>query len=218
MTDVKICGLKHPSDLETAARGGARYAGIVFHPPSPRHLGPEQAGALIRAAPSSIVSVGLFVDADDAFIAAMLAAAPVSMIQLHGRETPQRVAAIRARFGRPVIKAIPVAVPADLDAVDDYAQVSDWILFDAKPDPSAHLPGGNGVAFDWSILKARVFPRPWMLSGGLTPGNVGSALSILSPAAVDVSSGVESAPGQKDPERIISFLDAVAAARVRTSP
>lgn len=206
MVDVKICGLKDPSHLDVAATSGARFAGLVFYPKSPRYIDPELARLISRAAPTGLRMVGLFVDPDDATLDRVLAAVPLDMIQLHGSEPPARVAAIKARYHLPVIKAIPVATRDDLAPVPSYEQVADWLLFDAKAPATATLPGGNGRNFDWSILRGKSFARPWMLSGGLTADNVGDALSLLRPDAVDVSSGVEKEPGHKDPLLIKAFI------------
>lgn len=207
MTEAKICGLKTPEHLRLAAQEGARYAGLVFYPPSPRALTREQGALLARQAPPGLAVVGLFVDPDDAFLDEILKQVPLGMVQLHGDEAPRRVAAIRARTGLPVMKALRVAAPEDLEPLSLYENVADWILFDAKS--AAPLPGGNGVAFDWTILKDTRPRKPWMLSGGLTPENVRTALSVLQPDAVDVSSGVEDTPGIKSADKIRTFLQAV---------
>lgn len=207
MTDVKICGFRDPDHLRFAAAKGVRYAGLVFYPPSPRHLALGEAAALAKAAGPHTTTVGLFVNPDDETLGHTLAALPLGMIQLHGDETPKRVQEIRIRAGKPIIKALKVAAPEDLSQVAAYADVADWLLFDAKS--AGALPGGNGVAFDWQILKDLNLKKPWMLSGGLTPENVAAALAVLSPTAVDVSSGVESAPGVKSPEKISAFITAV---------
>jgi len=211
--EAKICGVSSRDALDAAAEGGARYVGFVFYPPSPRSLTPEAAGDLARSAPAGILRIGLFVDADDATIQAVLAAAPLDMLQFHGKESPARVAAAKARFGLPVMKAIPVAAADDLAVAAAFFGVADRLLFDAKPpkDMKGALPGGNALSFDWELLAGRVWPLPWMLSGGLDADNVGRAIRIARPPAVDVSSGVESAPGRKDPDRIRAFLRAVAA-------
>jgi len=204
---VKICGLKDPENLEAAVRGGARYVGFVFYPPSPRHLSFDIAWNLARAVPTGVRSVGLFVDPDDAQLAEIVTGVQLDMIQLHGDETPARVAEIKARYAMPVMKAIRVASADDLANVADYEAVADWLLFDAKPD-GADLPGGTGESFDWNILAGREFQKPWMLSGGLTAANVQEALSILTPDALDISSGVEITRGQKDPAKIKAFIEA----------
>ncbi|MDR5653322.1 phosphoribosylanthranilate isomerase [Ruixingdingia sedimenti] len=205
---VKICGLRRVADLEAAARAGAAYAGLVFFEKSPRHLSLPEARALAVAAPPGLAKVALVVDADDAALAAILAAVPVDILQLHGRESPERVAAIRARFGLPVMKAVGVATADDLPALDLYAQVADMLLVDAKAAKGAALPGGNGLAFDWRLIAGRVWRRPWMLAGGLTPANVAEAVRLTGARQVDVSSGVESAPGVKDPALIAAFVAA----------
>lgn len=205
---IKICGLKTPQDLAAAAAAGAAYAGFVFFPKSPRHLGLDQALALMRSAPEGLCKVALVVDADDATLDALTAALPVDMLQLHGHESPARVAEIKARHGLPVMKAVGVAEPGDLAAVMDYALVADQILVDAKPPKGAALPGGNGLAFDWRLVAQRRWLKPWMLAGGLTPDNVAEAIRLTNARQVDVSSGVESAPGVKDAARIMAFADA----------
>lgn len=209
-TGIKICGLTDAETLRVAASCGARWAGLVFFPPSPRALAPDQAASLVSAAPS-LTLTGLYVDPDDELLA-RTSSLPLGLIQLHGSETPRRVAEIRARFGRPVMKALKIAGPEDLLSLSDYEQVADWILFDAKAPPSSALPGGNGAVFDWTLLKHVTPSRPWMLSGGLTPDNVGAALSVLQPDAVDVSSGVEDAPGRKSAAKIRDFIHAVRSA------
>ncbi len=205
---IKICGLKTPQDLAAAAAAGAAYAGFVFFPKSPRHLGLDQALALMRSAPEGLCKVALVVDADDATLDALTAALPVDMLQLHGHESPARVAEIKARHGLPVMKAVGVAEPGDLAAVMDYALVADQILVDAKPPKGSALPGGNGLAFDWRLVAQRRWLKPWMLAGGLTPDNVAEAIRLTNARQVDVSSGVESAPGVKDAARIMAFADA----------
>ncbi len=204
--DIKVCGLKDPSHLRLAASSGVRYAGLVFYPRSPRHLSIAEGAALARSAPAHLTTVGLFVDPDDEVLGHTLAAAPLGMIQLHGDETPKRVQEIRVRTGLPVMKALKIAAPEDLSVLPAYEAVADWILFDAKS--SGALPGGNGVAFDWQILKNLKLKKPWMLSGGLTAENVAIALQQLTPAAVDVSSGVEDAPGVKSTDKIRVFVAA----------
>ncbi|MCB9958011.1 MAG: phosphoribosylanthranilate isomerase [Rhodospirillaceae bacterium] len=213
--DVKICGLTSPEALAAAIDSGARYVGLVFYPPSPRAVGLEVAAELARMVPTGVRAVGLFVDPTDEALEATVRSVPLDMLQLHGHETPERVAAIRARFAMPVMKAVRVAEPADLDHVPAHAAVADRLLFDAKPPQNvAALPGGNGIPFDWSILSGRHWPVPWMLSGGLTVDNVGQALAETGAAAVDVSSGVEARPGVKDPAKIAAFMRAVTAAAV----
>jgi phosphoribosylanthranilate isomerase len=204
---VKICGINSREALAAAA--DADYVGFVFYPPSPRALTYTQAAALASAAPPKPRRVGLFVDASDETIAEAIKAARLDLLQLHGRETPERVSELRARFRRPTIKAISVAEAQDLNAVQPYLGAADQLLFDAKPPlrPGA-LPGGNAVTFDWRLLSGRSWPIPWMLSGGLTAANVVEAVQVSGARAVDVSSGVEDRPGHKDPTLIRAFLAA----------
>jgi len=208
MTEAKICGITDPENLQAAVSGGARFIGFVFYPPSPRIISPAKAALLARMLPTGVRAVGLFVNPDNEFLDDVLGAVGLDMIQLHGHETPERVQAIKARTSLPVIKAIRIKDTSDLAHVQAYESVSDWILCDSKPD-HALLPGGTGHRFDWSLLAGRVFTKPWMLSGGLDSENVAEAIRQLSPTAVDVSSGVEDAPGQKSPAKIKAFLEAV---------
>ncbi|MBP0493839.1 phosphoribosylanthranilate isomerase [Roseomonas indoligenes] len=212
MTLAKICGLNDAAGLDAAIAGGADMIGLNFFPPSPRFLSPEAAAALSAQMPAqedgAPLRVGLFVDATDDAIAAVLAATELDMLQLHGAETPERAAALRQRFALPVMKVLGIATPADLDALDAFAPVADAFLLDAKPPPGATLPGGNAVRFDWSLLAGRPIPRPWLLAGGLTPENVAEAVRATGAPGVDVSSGVERARGVKDPARIADFLRA----------
>ncbi|MBL3569415.1 N-(5'-phosphoribosyl)anthranilate isomerase [Rhodovulum sulfidophilum] len=205
---VKICGLTSPAAIEAAARLGASYLGFVFFPRSPRHLEIEAARALAMAVPPGLAKVALTVDADDAALDALLDRVPIDMLQLHGQESPDRVAELRARFGLPVMKAVGVADEADLPALADHARVADQILVDAKPPKDAALPGGNGLAFDWRLIAGRRWPVPWMLAGGLTPDNVAEAIALTGARQVDVSSGVESAPGVKDEALMGRFIAA----------
>jgi phosphoribosylanthranilate isomerase len=208
---AKICGLSTGDALHAAIRGGARFVGFVFYPASRRNVTPELAAALASLVPESVTRVGLFVDPTDALLAAVLERAPIDLLQLHGSENPRRVAEIKARFGKPAMKAIPIAAPEDPDAAVPYLDVADWLLFDAKPprgDPKA-LPGGNGLAFDWQLLGGRSWNKPWMLSGGLTAKNVAEAVSTTHARAVDISSGVEIRPGIKDLGKIGEFLERV---------
>ena len=207
-TRVKICGLTEASHVEAAARAGATYMGFVFFPRSPRNLSLPQAAALALQVPMGVAKVALVVDADDAALDAIVQAVPLDMLQLHGHESPARVAEIRARFGLPVMKAVGIAEAADLAAIASYEQVADQILIDAKPPKGAALPGGNGLAFDWRLIAGREWDRPWMLAGGLTPANVAEAVRLTGARQVDVSSGVESAPGIKDPAAIAAFIAA----------
>jgi phosphoribosylanthranilate isomerase len=203
VVQVKICGLKTPDAVTAALEEGADFIGLVFYPPSPRHVEIEVAVYLANYIPDKTKIVGLFVDPDDHTLQTTLHSVRLDMIQLHGSETPERVSAIREKFGLPVMKAISVKSSEDLNSISLYESCADWLLFDAKGET---LPGGNGVAFDWSILKGRSFSKPWMLAGGLSTDNLAEALSVLSPSAIDVSSGVESAPGMKDPEKIRRFI------------
>ena len=205
---VKICGLRDPAHVVAAAEAGAAYVGFVFFERSPRHLGVLAAREAALAAPRGVVKVGLTVDAADGELEAILNRVPLDMLQLHGHESPARVAEVRARFGLPVMKAVGVAGPEDLAALDDYAAVADQILVDAKPPKGAVLPGGNGLAFDWRLIAARRWLKPWMLAGGLTPGNVAEAIRLTGARQVDVSSGVETAPGVKDEALIRAFIAA----------
>jgi phosphoribosylanthranilate isomerase len=205
---VKICGLNDPAATTAAVGGGARYLGFVFYPPSPRAVTPELAAELAARAPGDRTLVGVFVDPDDALLERVLAQVPLHALQLHGAETPERVRAIKARTGRLVIKALPVAEPEDLAAIPGHAEVADMILFDARaPKEPGRLPGGNGLSFDWRLLQGLRLARPWLLSGGLSFENLEAAVTLCRPPAVDVSSGVEHRPGEKDPDKIRRFLD-----------
>jgi phosphoribosylanthranilate isomerase len=206
MVQVKICGVNSPEAADAVASAGADYAGLVFFPPSPRHLRYEQGASLAARLRGRCRIVALVVDAGDAEIEAAVKAARPDLLQLHGRETPERAAAIRQRFGLPVIKAVAVAEAADLVSAAAYDQVSDMLLFDAKAPSNASRPGGHGAAFDWQLLRNRRFSRPWLLGGGLTSDNVGRAIRVCEAAGVDCSSGVESAPGMKDVQRIRDFV------------
>jgi phosphoribosylanthranilate isomerase len=207
--EAKICGVNTPESVAAAAGGGAAFIGLNFYAPSPRAVTPELAAALARLTPPQVKRVGLFVDPDDETLARVLAQVPLELIQLHGGEAPRRIAAIKDRFGLPVMKAVKIATAADLAAADEIEQVADRLLFDAKaPKSMKHaLPGGNAVAFDWRILAGRSWRKPWMLSGGLDAGNLAEAVTITGARAVDVSSGVEDAPGQKSSIKIKDFLD-----------
>lgn len=209
---VKICGLKSAADVHAVSAAGAAYAGFNFFAKSPRSVTIDQARALAVEAPLGLCKVALVVDADDAALDAIINAVPLDMIQLHGKETPPRVAEIRARYGLPVMKAIGVASEADLDNLLDYSLVSDQILIDAKAPKDAVLPGGNGLTFDWRLLVGRKWIKPWMLAGGLTADNVAQAVRLTGAKQVDVASGVESAPGVKDAAMIDAFVRAAGAA------
>lgn len=209
---IKFCGLRRPEDVSAAARAGAAYVGLVFFPKSPRHLSLAQARGLALGVPEGLAKVALVVDASDADLDAILAEVPVDLIQLHGAETPARVAEVKARTGLPVMKAVGIGTEADLAGLERYGQVADQILVDARPAAGAALPGGNGLAFDWRLIAHRRWPVPWMLAGGLTPGNVGEAIRLTGARQVDVSSGIESAPGVKDERLMRAFAEAVQAA------
>lgn len=205
---VKICGLTRPGDVAAAVAAGASYVGFVFFPKSPRHLSLDAASALADGVPPGVAKVALTVDVDDAGLDTLLARVPVDILQLHGHETPDRVREVQARSGLPVMKAVGVADAGDLRALDAYAQVADMLLVDAKPPKGAALPGGNGLAFDWRLIAGRRWPVPWMLAGGLDATNVVEAVRLTGARQVDVSSGVESAPGHKDGKKIAAFLRA----------
>lgn len=211
--DIKICGLKTPGAVAAALDGGASHAGFIFFPKSPRNVSPVDAGLLRHAARGRAKAVAVTVDASDESLDAIVAGMSPDMLQLHGRETPARVADVKSRYGLPVIKALPVSVSADLEAVTAYLGVADRFLFDAKPPAGAELPGGNGVAFDWTVLTALGPDVDYLLSGGLNAGNVGEALRLANPPGLDISSGVESAPGVKDVGLIRGFFEAVEATK-----
>jgi phosphoribosylanthranilate isomerase len=194
--------------VAAVAAAGAGYAGFNFFPKSPRYVTPEQARALALAAPEGLCKVALVVDADDATLDAIVAEVPLDMLQLHGHETPARVAEVKARYGLPVMKVIGVADEADLAPLLDYSLVADQLLIDAKPPKGSVLPGGNGLTFDWRLMVGRKWLKPWMLAGGLTPDNVAQAVRLTGARQVDVASGVESAPGVKDHARIAAFVEA----------
>lgn len=208
-TRVKICGLRDAAMLDAAVQAGAAYVGLVFFEKSPRNVTLAQAAALAAMVPAGVAKVALVVDADDAQLDALLAQVPVDILQLHGSETPARVTEVKARYGLPVMKAVGVAGPDDLAALETYAQVADQLLVDAKPPKGADLPGGNGLSFDWRLIAGRRWPVPWMLAGGLTPANVAQAVALTGAGQVDVSSGVESAPGVKDAALIAAFCAAL---------
>lgn len=206
---AKICGLSTPETLDAAIDRGAAQVGFVFFPPSPRTLTFEQAAGLAGRVPDPVRKAGVFVDPDDALLDAAIAAGRLDILQLH-KTRPDRAAAIRARTGREVWAAIAVKVRADLAPAASFAGAADRLLYDAKTPDSAALPGGMGLRFDWTLLQGHAHPLPWALSGGLTPDNVIEAVRITGATAVDVSSGVESAPGVKDVDKIAAFLKAVA--------
>ncbi|HEU0161508.1 MAG TPA: phosphoribosylanthranilate isomerase [Rhizomicrobium sp.] len=205
---VKICGITSLDAVDAAVAAGAAYGGLVFHPKSPRFVMPDQARALADRMRGQLKVVALVADLDDAALAAVIEQAHPDILQLHGAESARRVADIRARFGLPVIKALPIAEAGDFAAVPEMEAVADMLLFDARPPKGAERAGGHGAAFDWALLAGRSFRNPWFLAGGLEPGNVARALDLSGAALVDVSSGVERAPGVKDPARIADFVAA----------
>ncbi|TGN62248.1 phosphoribosylanthranilate isomerase [Paracoccus liaowanqingii] len=208
MAEVKICGLREPAHVTAAVEAGARYLGFVFFPKSPRAVTGAEAAALSADLPVGVAKVGLFVDPSDALLTEVLDAVALDIVQLHGHETPERVAEVKALTGLPVMKAVGISGPDDLVLLTEYGVVADMLLVDAKPPKGADLPGGNGLAFDWRLLVGRRWLRPWMLAGGLTPDNVAEAVRLTGAPAVDVSSGVESAAGVKDSTRIEAFCAA----------
>lgn len=209
---VKICGLTQRSYMRAAVDAGARYVGLVFFAKSPRNVSLPRAAELVSDVPPGVAKVALVVNPTDDALEALLEQVPLDILQLHGSESPERVAEIKARSGLPVMKAVGVAEPADLTVLESYFPVADQILVDAKAPKDADLPGGNGIAFDWRLIAGRRWPIPWMLAGGLTPDNVAEAVRLTGARQVDVSSGVESAPGEKDPAKITAFLAAAARA------
>ena len=205
---VKICGLSHSEQVLASAEAGASYIGFVFFEKSPRNLTFEAANKLASYAPVGLAKVALVVNADDRFLDTLIESVPLDVLQLHGSETPERTAQIKQRYRLPVMKAVGVATAADLVALEAYMRVSDQVLVDAKPSEEENLPGGNGLAFDWDLIVGRRWPVPWMLAGGLTPANVASAVRLTGARQVDVSSGVESLAGVKDPDMIHAFIRA----------
>ena len=206
---MKFCGLRTPADVSAAVEAGAAYVGFVFFPPSPRYLAPEDAAPIAAQVPEGIAKVALVVNADDDLLDQITETVPIDMLQLHGKETPERVTEIKQRYGLPVMKAVGVAGPEDLENLDTYLRVADQVLVDAKPPKDATLPGGNGLAFDWRLIAGRRWPVPWMLAGGLTDANVAEAMRLTGARQVDVSSGIESAPGVKDAALMQSFSAAI---------
>ncbi len=205
---TKICGLSTPETLDAALNGGASHVGFVFFPKSPRHVDFDRAAGLAERVPPHVASVAVMVDPDDDMIAQAVATG-ITTLQLHGKESPDRVAALRARFALPVWKAISVKTKADLDAGRAYVGAADFLLYDAKTPDGASLPGGMGLRFDWTLLSGFQAPLPWGLSGGLDAANVAQAIAITCAPLIDVSSGVESAPGIKDVDKIAAFCKAV---------
>ncbi|WP_458791590.1 phosphoribosylanthranilate isomerase [Yoonia sp. MH D7] len=207
-TRVKICGLSDAAGLKTAIDAGAAYVGFVFFEKSPRNVSIATAKTLALTVPVGVAKVALVVNADNATLDAITNAVPLDILQLHGSEPPERVLEIKARYGLPVMKAVGVADASDIATLETYMQVADQILVDAKPPQNADLPGGNGLAFDWKLIAKRRWPIPMMLAGGLTPGNVAEAIRLTGATQVDVSSGVESAPGIKAPALVKAFINA----------
>ncbi len=203
---VKICGISTVDDVRACAGAGANYMGLVFFEKSPRNITIPAARDLALAAPMGLAKVALVVNPSDAELDAITGTVPLDMIQLHGRETPERVAEVKARYGLPVMKAVGIADANDLPKLESYFGVADQILVDAKPPKGGELPGGNGLSFDWRLIAGRRWPCPWMLAGGLTPENVAEAVKMTGTKQVDVSSGVEDAPGQKNAELIQKFV------------
>lgn len=210
-TQIKICGINSTGSLEAAIAARASHAGFNFFPPSPRFAGPDLAAQLSQAAAGRIVRVGVFVDADDAFLAETLAASPLDALQFHGAESPERVAQAKAQFGLPVWKVLSVSAREDLPRAQNYAGAADFLLLDAKT-PKGTLPGGMGLSFDWNLLNGWQSPLPWGLAGGLSPSNVAEAVRRTQAPLVDTASGVESAPGVKDADLITAFCQAARAA------
>ena len=204
---IKVCGLTRPEHLRHAAAAGADYVGLVFYSRSPRNLSLERAAQLLAELPAGVTPVALLVDPDDA-LADRVAALGVGMLQLHGAETPARVAELRSRTGLPVMKVVGIGGPDDLARIVEHEDTADQILVDARAPAGATRPGGNARAFDWGLIAGRRWTRPWMLAGGLTPENVADAVRLTGADQVDVSSGVERAPGEKDPDRIAAFIAA----------
>ena len=209
MTDVKICGLTTPETLDAALDHGAAFVGAVVFPKSPRHIDPLHAATLFERARGRAKIVAVTVDADDRLLTEISLILKPDLIQLHGHETPERAKQVRRLTGAGIIKALPVSTPADLQAADIWEGVADHLMFDARPPEGSDLPGGMGARFDWSMMQGRTYRRPWFLAGGLNPENAAQAAAISGAPMLDVSSGVESAPGVKDAARIAAFLQAV---------
>ena len=212
---AKICGINDPEAMRVAITGGASHVGLVFYPSSPRAVNPGEAMALSTVVPERVQKVGLFVDPEDDQIDKTLFVVKLDMLQLHGDETPDRVRYLKARTGKKVMKVIKVSEPKDLVRAEAYVRIADALMFDAKPPKGMKdaLPGGNAVSFDWRILSGRNWPLPWMLAGGLTKDNVGTAVELSGARIVDTSSGVEDVPGHKNVDKIAEFLRAVAEIR-----
>lgn len=205
---VKICGLMAPEAVDAAVAAGAGMVGFVFFPPSPRSLDVAEAVRLTSRVPSGVTRVALSVDADDALLDAIAAGAGIDMMQFHGKEPPERVAEVRERYSLPVMKAVAIAGPDDVARARAYEDVADRLMFDAKPPKHATRPGGNALAFDWQLIAGEAWTKPWVLAGGLTADNVAEAIRVSGAEAVDVSSGVEDAPGVKNLDKIAAFVTA----------
>ncbi|MEO1732918.1 MAG: phosphoribosylanthranilate isomerase [Pseudomonadota bacterium] len=210
---VKICGLTRPQDALAADSAGARYIGLVFFPKSPRNVDFDTASAIAAQVPVGICKVALTVNATDTTLDDLLRNVPIDMVQLHGSEPPERVAEVRTKFGLPVMKAVGIATVDDLGAIAAYEAVADQILVDTKPPKDASRPGGNGLVFDWQLLAGRRWQKPWMLAGGLTKDNVAKAIRVSGANQVDLSSAVETAPGQKDATLMREFVSAAQASQ-----
>ncbi len=208
MVNVKICGLSKPADVQAAVAARARYLGFVFFEKSPRNVSFDEAAELALDVPAGVCKVALTVNAEDAFLDALIAKVPIDMLQLHGSESPGRVRDVKARYGLPVMKAVGVKEAEDLTMLESYVRVADQLLVDAKPPKGGVLPGGNGLAFDWRLIAGRRWSLPWMLAGGLEADNVAQAIAMTGAVQVDVSSGVESTPGVKDAAKIAAFCAA----------
>lgn len=215
--DIKICGLKTPEALDAALRGGASHVGFIFFGKSPRNVTPAEAAALRPAASGRAQAVAVTVDADNSFLDEIVRAMSPDIIQLHGGETPVRATELRERYGLPVMKAFSISEVADLDQVQPFRGVTDRFLFDAKPPKGSQLPGGNGVSFDWRLLAALDPGIDYMLSGGLNAANIRDALRLSNPPGIDISSGVERAPGIKDVTLIEEFFKAVRSAQAEAA-
>jgi phosphoribosylanthranilate isomerase len=209
MTRAKICGLTTPETLDAALTGGAAFVGAVIFPKSPRHIAPLHAATLFERARGKAKVVAVTVDADDALLTEIALILKPDLVQLHGSETPERAARVRTLTGAGIIRALSVRTVTDIEAASAWEPAVDHLMFDAKPPEGSALPGGVGASFDWTLLAGQSFAKPWFLAGGLNPGNVDEAMQISGAPLVDVSSGVESAPGVKDPTRITAFLEAV---------
>jgi len=203
---AKLCGLTTQDDIDAAATAGAAYMGLVFFEKSPRNVAIETARSLALHAPVGLAKVALVVNADDAALDCITASVPLDMLQLHGVESPERVAAVKARYGLPVMKALGIATGDDVARAQLYASVADQLLLDAKPSEGDALPGGNGLSFDWRLLEGESWSVPWMLAGGLMPDNVAEAVRCSGAQQVDVSSGIETTPGQKSAALMAKFV------------